>query len=282
MKKLLALCVSLAVFAATAIEDAAAATFQITIPEGYTLARIGMLLEEKGVCSTEDLIAAAQQGDFSDFPLIAAQPAGTGRCFKLEGYLFPDTYEFYTGETPDAILRKLLSNTEKRLSQELRQAIAASGFTVDEAVALASIIEKEANGPAAMPDISAVLHNRLDVEMQLQCDVTINYVEGAVKPFITGDINRYNSAYNTYKCPALPAGPICNPGMAAIQAAISPSDISALYFATDQQKNYYYADTWEDHLQNLKAIQKVNGAGGEKSQGPGQPRPKLANKGSSR
>lgn len=227
-------------------------TVSITIPEGYTLPRVGMLLEQKGICTAEEFIAASQEGDFSDFSLIAAQKPDEHRCFKLEGYLFPDTYEIYETDLPDAIIRKILEHTERKFSSELRAKIDASGYTADEILAMASIIEKEAFGEEHMPMISSVLHNRLDMGMKLQCDVSITYVEGAIKPFITGDIDRYNAYYNTYKCAALPAGAICNPGMAAIKAALEPTDTDFVFFLTDKEKNYYYAEKWEEHEENVK------------------------------
>ncbi|MFA9381358.1 MAG: endolytic transglycosylase MltG [Acetanaerobacterium sp.] len=227
-------------------------TLSITIPEGYTLARIGMLLEEKDICTADEFIAASENGDFSDFSLIAAQESGANRCFDLEGYLFPDTYEIYLSDPPDTIIRRMLQHTEQKFNDSLRGRISDSGYTVDEIITLASIIEKEAFGHESMPYISSVLHNRLDSGMRLQCDVTINYVEGAIKPFITGDINRYNSDYNTYKCDALPAGAICNPSLDAINAALSPEDTNYFYFVTDADGRYYYAETWEEHLQNVE------------------------------
>lgn len=232
-------------------EPAPPLTFTLVIPEGYTLARIGMVLEDKGVCTADEFIAASQNGDFSAYPLIAEQIPSSKRCFKLEGYLFPDTYDIYSVDTPDAIIRKILDHTEQKISADLRAEIAASGYTVDEILAMASIIEKEAFGAEHMPNISSVLHNRLDSGMRLQCDVTITYVEGAIKPFITGEKDRYNSYYNTYKCAALPAGAICNPGLAAIKAAINSADTDYLYFVTDSEKNYYYAATWEEHEKNV-------------------------------
>ena len=227
-------------------------TAVITIPEGYTLARIGMMLEDKKICTAADFIAASQNGDFSEFSLIAAQQQNPNRCFKLEGYLYPDTYEIYTSETPDAIIRRMLANTEKKLDADIRDKIQSSGYTIDEIITLASIIEKEAYGHSEMPNISSVLNNRLNISMKLQCDVTINYVEGAIKPFITGDTNRYNSYYNTYKCSALPAGAICNPSLDAIKAALSPADTKYFYFAADANKKYYYAETWDEHIDNLQ------------------------------
>lgn len=284
MKKLLSLLVCLTLCALASVAAGAVSTFRLTVPEGYTLARIGMLLEEHGVCTAEAFIAASQSGDYSAVsPLIAAQPPEEGRCFKLEGYLFPDTYEFYVGESPDTILRTLLANAEKKLTPELRQAIAGSGYTADEILTLASIIEKEASNPKDMPGISAVLHNRLDQKMRLQCDVTIKYVEGAVKPFITGDVNRYNGHYNTYKCPALPAGPICNPGLHAIEAALSPADSDALYFVTDRHNRYYFADTWEEHVENIEAIREQDGdTEGEQAAPAPSKRPKLTIQGSAK
>lgn len=238
--------------ASNSVENQAPLTQTITIPEGYTLARIGMLLEQKGICTADAFIAAGQNGDFSEFPLVAQQSSDSGRCFKLEGYLFPDTYEIYSSDPPETIIRRILTHTEQKISAGLRAKIQESGYSVDEIITLASIIEKEAFGHDQMPNISSVLHNRLDEGMKLQCDVTINYVEGAIKPFISGDKNRYNSTYNTYKCNGLPAGAICNPGLDAIKAALNPADSDYFYFITDTNRNYYYAETWEEHLENLK------------------------------
>ncbi len=228
-------------------------TQTITIPEGYTLARIAMLLEEKGFCTVEEFITASQEGDFSEFPIAVEMQKVQESCFKLEGVLFPDTYEVYTGESPDAMIRRMLAHTEQTLTETLRADIAKSPYSIPEIFTLASIIEKEAYGPAEMNNISSVLHNRLDSGMKLQCDVTINYVEGAIKPFIDGDKDRFNSLYNTYKRKALPAGPICNPGIDAIKAAISPADTDYLFFLTDKNKNYLYAVTYEEHKENVAA-----------------------------
>ncbi len=228
-------------------------TQTITIPEGYTLARIAMLLEEKDFCTVEEFITASQEGDFSEYRLAVKMQQVEDSCFKLEGILFPDTYEVYTGESPDAIIRRMLAHTEQMLGEKLMADIAASPYSVSEIFTLASIIEKEAYGAAEMNNISSVLHNRLDSGMKLQCDVTINYVEGAIKPFIDGDKNRFNSLYNTYKCPALPAGPICNPGLDAIKAALYPADTDYMFFLTDKDKNYHYAVTYEEHKENVAA-----------------------------
>ena len=229
------------------------ATVSVTIPEGYTLARIAMLLEEKGICGQDAFIEATQQADLSAYPLIAAQPEDEHRCFRLEGYLFPDTYEFYLDEDPTEVITRFLDNAEQRISPQIREEAAAQGYTIDEVLTLASIIQKESNSAEVMPDVSSVLHNRLADGMRLQCDVTITYVEGAIKPFITGDIDRYNAYYNTYKCDGLPAGAICNPGLDAIEAALAPSQTDYYFFLTDADGNYLFAEDWETHQQNISA-----------------------------
>lgn len=242
---------------------AAIQTRRFTVPEGYTLARVAMTMESEGICTAEEFLAAATQGDFSRFPLIAGLKPDETRCFDLEGYLYPDTYEIYEGEDPAYTISRMLEHTEKRLTAEIREMVAQSGYTMHEILTMASIIEKESFGPQQMRLISSVLHNRLDAEMKLQCDVTIVYVEGAIKPFITGDIDRYNSFYNTFKCPGLPAGPICNPGIEAVMAALQPADTDYFYFVTDSEKNYFYAATYEEHQVNCAAAGVVEGGAGE-------------------
>ena len=231
-----------------------ALTKKLVVPEGYTLARIGMRLEEMDVCTTADFILAAQMTDFSDFPLIAAQEENPNRCYKLEGYLFPDTYEIYAKEKPASIIRRMLENTERKFTEEMRQQISETGYTVDQILSLASIIEKEAYErndvpvPEEMPMVSSVLHNRLEGGNKLECNVTATYVTGAIDAFIDGGKDRYNDYYNTYYAPGLPAGPICNPGIDAINAAIFPAESSYMFFLTDEDKNFYYSETYEEHL----------------------------------
>lgn len=127
------------------------------------------------------------------------------------------------------------------------------GYTMDEIIAIASIIQKEADIIGEMNKVSSVIHNRLNASYnRLECDVTIHYLEKYVKPYLTEDKDKYNELYNTYKCYGLPAGPICNPGIAAIKAALYPEDTDYMFFVTDSDMNYYYAATYEEHLANCK------------------------------
>ncbi len=226
---------------------ATAKTVRVVIPEGFTLSQIGDRLEANGVCKKKDLLSTANSFDFSYYSLIGKLDLSAKRCYKLEGYLFPDTYEFYTGMKPQDALGKMLKNAESKIGSNYSY----SGMSTDQVVALASIIEKEASGAAEMKKISSVFHNRLNAGMRLQADPTIIYIEKYVKPNLSGDINRYNSYYNTYKASALPAGAICNPGKAALNAAANPDNTDYLYFAADKAGNYYYAKTLDEHKANL-------------------------------
>ena len=158
------------------------------------------------------------------------------------------SYEYRkTVMKPQDALGKMLKNAESKIGSNYSY----SGMSTDQVVALASIIEKEASGAAEMKKISSVFHNRLNAGMRLQADPTIIYIEKYVKPNLSGDINRYNSYYNTYKASALPAGAICNPGKAALSAAANPDNTDYLYFAADKAGNYYYAKTLDEHKANL-------------------------------
>ncbi|MCL2033720.1 MAG: endolytic transglycosylase MltG [Oscillospiraceae bacterium] len=224
----------------------------LTINEGDTLSKVATELEKLGVCSVSQFIDAAQNGDFGEFPLVAAQVPNPNRCFVLEGYLFPGVYEIYPGDTPDGIIRRILSNTERQITGDVRKAIEDSGYTADEIITIASLIEKESmRNPVYMREVSSVLHNRLHLGMQLQLCETIDYVEDSIKPFITGDINRYNEYYNAYKCPALPAGAICNPGLDAIRAAVDPAQTDYLFYLWDKDNNYHFEATYDKHSANV-------------------------------
>lgn len=227
-------------------------TVSVTIPEGYTLVEICKILEKKGIQTFYHTFSSALNGDYPSYGFTDASKTTPNRRYALEGYLFPDTYEFHIGEKPYNIFAKILSKTNVVLSSYQPY----PGMTMDQVVTLASLIEEEAFTGETRGNVSSVLHNRLTIGQRLELDKSIHYVEWYIKPMIqsdsTSEINAYNSFYNTYKCPALPAGPITNPGRLAIEAALSPALTSYYYFVTDAAGNYYYASTWEEHLENLK------------------------------
>lgn len=223
-------------------------TVRVVIPEGFTLSQIGDRLEANGVCKKAELLKTANSYDFSYYSLIGSLTDTSHRCYRLEGYLYPDTYEFYTDMKPQDALGKMLRSAQSRIGSKY----AYPGMTADQVVTLASIIEKESGSAGELAKISSVFHNRLKIGMRLQADPTINYIERYVKPNLDDSHkNDYNSYYNTYKCAALPTGPICSPGAAALNAAAHPADTNSLYFCADKNGNYYYAKTFEEHKANL-------------------------------
>lgn len=221
-------------------------TVKVLIPEGYTASQIGDRLEANGVCKKAAFLSTINSYNFSYYPLVSKIAPDPNRCYKLEGYLFPDTYEFYINTLPQDVIGKMLRDAEVKIGENYSY----SGMTTDEIITLASIIQQEAASLDQMEKVSSVFHNRLKQAIRLQADPTIYYVENYLKPNITGDKDRFSAYYNTYKCNALPSGAICNPGALALQAAVSPAETTYIYFVTDKSGNYYYATTWEQHVQN--------------------------------
>lgn len=231
-------------------------TVTVTFPEGYTVTQIAKLLEENGVCSSESFLAAVNDASQLDYRFIKHIKNESKRVFSLEGYVFPDTYEFYLNESAEKALSRFLNNTEKKLTDEIYQRADKLGYSIDEIITIASVIQKEAGIKKEMNKVSSVLHNRLnDSYNKLECDVTINYLKKYVAPYL-GEENtdKYDEYYNTYKRKGLPVGAICNPGVEAINAALEPADTKYMFFVTDKTdtEKYYYAETYQEHLDNCK------------------------------
>ncbi len=224
-----------------------AKTVTLTFPEGFTLSQVGDRLEAHGVCKKADFVKAAQTYDFSYYSLVKAVPSDPHRAYKLEGYLYPDTYELYTNMKPQDAVGRFLRNAQKKLA-----GYSYSGMTTDQVITLASIIEREADDPDDMKKVSAVFHNRLKQGMILQADSTRDYCNNYLIP-VFGD--QYKYYYNTYpgRAKALPAGPICNPGANALQAAANPADADYLYFATGTNHKYYYGKTQAERDAQMQA-----------------------------
>ena len=229
----------------------------VTFPEGTTALEAAALLEENEVCSGEDFLTAIDSNDFDDYYGIDQIADGSARYYKLEGYLFPDTYDFYKGEDIGSVVGKLLTNFKNRVS-DLEDKIASSGMTLDQVVVMASIIQREAANVNDMGDVSAVLHNRLDFGgeygiYRLECDSTTYYPYKRAEDVPETDALPYGN-YDTYQVQGLPAGAICNPGLDAIEAALEPNTeggaSSYLYFCHAADGTAYYATNAEDHEYN--------------------------------
>ena len=231
---------------------------RVTFPEGLTSVEIAEKLEANGVCPAADFMEEVKNFDAvkGSYACLASVKNADQRAFALEGYVFPDTYDFYRGESAASALKRFLSNANRKLTDERIARAKELGYTMDEIVTLASIIQEEAGDPNEMPKVAAVMHNRLNSPAygKLQCDVTINYVNDRItdSPYLSGDTSVFAARYNTYKVEGLPVGAICCPGIDAIDAALYPADTNDFFFVTDKDMNYYYAETYEQHLANCK------------------------------
>lgn len=216
----------------------------VTIPEGYSFMQIARLLEQKGVCSAEDFYNECQTYTPQSFSI----PISEDRCFRMEGYLFPDTYRFYLNDNPRNVLIKMLNNFRSKV-----------GDVSDETLILASIIEREARSEKHMKLVSSVFHNRLNNRKEflyLNADPTRDYVNQYITDnSLVSNQSKYAPLYNTCgKRIGLPAGPICCPGLQAIRAALEPTESPYYYFFYGKDYDNHYSVTLEEHEQKMAEI----------------------------
>ena len=237
----------------TTTEPVTLATTRITFIEGSTLTECFKLLEENGVASYESLMNVAQSTQFNNYEIYSQIPNDENRCFKLEGYLFPDTYDFFLNEEPESVINRFLSNTDVKITDEMRQRATELGYTMDEIIIIASIIQAEGAFPDDASTIAGIIYNRLEDGIKLQMDSTYFYVEDDIASFVGEEnMDSYKEIYDTYTCYSLPQGPVCNPGMFAINAALYPEETDYYYFCHDNAGNTYYATNYSDHLANCR------------------------------
>lgn len=205
----------------------------LMFPEGWTMAQIFESLEENGVCSAESLYEAAANYNYS---YTFLEDVETGDALRLEGFIFPNTYDFYQGEQASSVINKFLQALHYRITADMWTQCENLGITFREAVTIASMIEKEAANDDERAIIASVIYNRLNAGMALCIDSTVLYdypdYDGGT---VTSEMMTYDSPYNTYLYTGLPPTPICNPGMASIQAALQPADTNYYYYALDTE-----------------------------------------------
>ena len=219
-------------------------TVTVTIPEGYTVEEIFKLMENKGVCSYDDLLKTAQKETF-DFDFL--KDVKTKEEKRLEGYLFPDTYEFYKGADAKSVINTMLKNFDERFDSKMEAEMQLLGYSKNDIIIIASIIEKETDG-SDQRNIASVIQNRLKntwatPKGYLQVDSTIQYLLKERKEKLTEKDLEIDSPYNTYKNPGLPIGPICNPGLTAIEAALEPNKTNYYYFMLGKDGTTHFFDT---------------------------------------
>lgn len=231
-------------------------TIKVTIPEGYTCAQIFALLEEKGVCSAEELKAYRVQSDY-----WFLEHANTNAEYPLEGFLFPDTYNFYINDSAKGVFRRFLARFDDVFTDELRGYIDAlnkrlnKNYTVYDIMIVASMIEKESSGSGENYNISSVIYNRLthaSTYPTLDIDATIVYAQGGKSDVIDTNLD---SPYNTYKNPGLPPTPISNPSLLSIQAALAPTDTKYYFYALDPSTGtHHFSKNLSEHNAFLNSL----------------------------
>ena len=244
-----------ALLSGMSITSSTRAEISVTIPEGYTLSQIFQLLEEKGVATVGDLNQTAAEHDYA-FSFLQDIPLG--EATRLEGFLYPDTYNFYTPHDPVYAINKLLVNFDARYTDEMRQQVADSGYTIQEILTIASMIERETDG-TDRAKIASVIYNRLNNPDAgtvgfLQIDATLTYINGGEVP--TAADREIDSPYNTYKYKGLPPGPIANPGLESIMAALEPEDTSYFYYVLGDDEKHHFFNTY-DEMQSFMTTQEL-------------------------
>lgn len=224
-------------------------TVTVMIPEGYTMKEIFALLEENQVATAAELTDAAANHPFEyDF----LDENSLGQPQRLEGFLFPDTYQFYKGSDPATALSKMLANFDNKVTEDLRDRAKAMGYSLHDIITVASIIEKETDG-VDQTLISSVIYNRLKntssgTSGYLQMDSTIQYILEERKEQLTEEDLAIDSPYNTYKNKGLPAGPICSPGMSSIRSALYPEDTNYFYFILGNDEQTHFFNNYNEFL----------------------------------
>jgi UPF0755 protein len=199
---------------------------RVTIPEGWTIAEMAAYFERRDFFPAEDFINAVQYGQFN-YGFLMNIPHD--RPNRLEGYLFPDTYEISMTPSPEHIIHRMLRRFEQLFTDYYHDRASELGMSVDEVVIMASIIERETRVPDERPTVSQVIHNRIRIGMHLEMCSTVNYTIGP-RDRLTYEETRTESPWNTYLHPGLPVGPISNPGWASIHAAMYPEAGNYLFF----------------------------------------------------
>ena len=232
---------------------------KITIPEGWNLRDIGFYLESLGLFQAEEFWKVAgfpatdyskttdlpRPLDFSDkFPFLKEKPKEVG----LEGYLFPDTYFVPKTITPEKLIELFLSNFQNKVYLSLQNQLKKSDKSLFEILTMASLLEKEVKSMEDKRIVSGILWKRLKVGMPLQVDATITYLTNKKTTKIGGEVLEIDSKYNTYKYKGLPLGPICNPGIESILAALNPQESPYWYYLTTPDGVTIFSKTYQEHL----------------------------------
>lgn len=240
---------------------------QLVVPEGFTVEMIAARCEDQGICSATDFLNACKSVTKTDFAYLADIPAGADVEYKVQGFLFPATYDIYENTTAESLVAWMLQTFDNYYTKDLQDRAAELGYTAFEVVTRASIVEREAKVDEERPIIAGVINNRLKADMPLQMCPTVLY------PLTNGMYNQsqvlyedleLDSPYNTYKNSGLPVGPICNPGIACIDAVLYPTEHNYLYYHVGDEDagTHIFTETYEEHV-DTQIIGGPNGVSAE-------------------
>jgi len=228
----------------------------VTIPEGWRMEQVAARLEEAGLGKADEYLALMRKHDYP-YAWLGGRPEGAPD--GLEGFLFPDTYQFPADAKPAAVIDAMLRNFDRRVTPELRRDLASHGLSFYQALALASIVEREAVKAEERPTIAGVFLARIDRGMPLQADPTVSYAKGFDPqsnrwwtPMQQDESKTVDSAYNTFLHVGVTPGPICSPGLASIEAVAHPASTNYLYFVAKGDGSHVFAESYDEHLANVR------------------------------
>ncbi len=228
----------------------------VTIPEGSDVEDIiRIVCDEAHICSEQEMLDVIQNGSFDEYYFVRELDASNNsskRKYRLEGYLYPDTYYFYSDSSAHTVIDRMLSNFNTRFDERYRAACKKNGLSTDQAVTLASMIMKEAKFVSDYPKVSSVFHNRMNSALfggKLQSDATLTYALGRA---MRAEDKTLDSLYNTYVYAGYPPSPICAPDLNALSCALCPDKTGYYYFVSDANGRLYYASTYAAHQKNVK------------------------------
>ena len=222
----------------------------LTIPEGYTIEQIAKKIEESGLGSAEDFKKAAK--DYAPYSYM--ETSNYNVIFKAEGFAYPSTYYLSPGSAEKEILAIMVKEFDTQLTEDIRQKAKDKNMSIRDLVNLASLVEKEAVFPEERPVIAGVFLKRLQIQMPLQSDTTIQYILGVQKKEISIADTKIDSPYNTYLYAELPPGPIASPSISTINAVLDPKQTNYLYFVADLEGHHHFTETYQDHLKEIERI----------------------------
>lgn len=230
---------------------------RFTIPEGFTVKQMADKLSEEGTIDKNAFLKVAGDASELDSELLNEIPQNAKLTYRLEGYLFPETYELKKGSTERDIAERMLQETEKRLNEisDFRQKMEQRGLSLNELMTVASLVEREVVADEERSIVAGVIYNRLAQHMKLEIDATVQYVLDKPKErLLNSDLRSVDSPYNTYLYEGLPPGPIAAPSLKSIEAALAPTASEYLFYVTkkDGSGEHLFAKTYAEHLKNIE------------------------------